>query len=227
MFPKGRRSVTKSHRSRWVVALLPVVVVTAGCGSQGSTATLISAGSSAAKGSAAPTTTTDPSSAGTARQQDPLAPRSYRPVVRDGSSARRTPATREVGGFSPAHPVTYPDGISVTVRRYAHGVEKGRGPGVFLGRPYTEIVMSLSNGSTTSLDLNSVVVTATYGSPARIAPPVYEVAAARDFSGTVATGSSANAEYVFAIPTSARRTVVMRVDFDGKHEPAVFSGSVQ
>ena len=80
----------------------------------------------------------------------------------------------------------------------------GQGPGVFHGRAYTAVTLVVSNGSPAAVDLNQVVVTATYGSPALVASPVYEDPRAQDFSGVAAPGGSASATYVFAIPPSGR-----------------------
>jgi len=153
-----------------------------------------------------------------------VAPQSLAPVTRDGRDAGpRVPAV--AGGLSASKPVTYPDGVSVTVERIRRGSETGEGPGEFPGRPYTALVLSLTNGSTTAIDLNQVVVTATYGTPPRIAAPVYE-AEAVDFSGTVPAGGTATATYLFAIPPQGTARVAVAVDFDGTHVAAGFSGAV-
>jgi len=84
----------------------------------------------------------------------------------------------------------------------------------------------LTNGSSHTIDLNQVVVTAMYGTPARIASPVYTAASVRDFAGTVQTGQSASAEYAFAIPAKQGRKVVVMVDLDGAHAAAEFHGAI-
>jgi len=63
---------------------------------------------------------------------DPVAPQSLAPVTRDGRGAGpRVPAV--AGGLSASKPVTYPDGVSVTVERIRRGSETGEGPGEFPG----------------------------------------------------------------------------------------------
>ena len=84
----------------------------------------------------------------------------------------------------------------------------------------------MTNGSPQTVDLNQVVVTAMYGTPARIAPPVYNAASVRDFTGTVQTGQSASAVYAFAIPAKQGHKVVVVVDLDGAHVPAEFVGAI-
>jgi hypothetical protein len=85
--------------------------------------------------------------------------------------------------------------------------------------------MTVHNGSTDPLDLNAVVVTTMYGSPARIAAPVYGDSSGSDFGGKLAAGESASAMYVFAIPSGQGGHVVTMVDFDDVHLAARFTGS--
>jgi hypothetical protein len=85
--------------------------------------------------------------------------------------------------------------------------------------------MTVHNRSRHALDLNAVVVTTMYGSPARIAAPVYEDSSGSDFGGKLAAGRSASARYVFAIPSGQGDRVVTMVDFDDVHLAARFTGS--
>lgn len=200
--------------------MLAVSLVCAGCALPGSTSAAASSSSAAADAAADVVRTHGQPQA----TPDPVAPQSLAPVTRDGRDAGpRVPAV--AGGLSASKPVTYPDGVSVTVERIRRGSETGEGPGEFPGRPYTALVLSLTNGSTTAIDLNQVVVTATYGTPPRIAAPVYE-AEAVDFSGTVPAGGTATATYLFAIPPQGTARVAVAVDFDGTHVAAGFSGAV-
>lgn len=159
-----------------------------------------------------------------ARPADPLAPVSYEPVLRKGRKPHPT-LQAKAGGFAKSAPVQYSDGVSLTVNHIAHGVEKAKGPGQFPGRPTTAISMTVHNRSTQALDLNAVVVTTMYGSPARIAAPVYGDSSGSDFSGKLAAGGSASAMYVFAIPSGRGGRVVTMVDFDDVHLAARFTGS--
>jgi hypothetical protein len=74
--------------------------------------------------------------------------------------------------------------------------------------------------------MNQVVVTVTYGTANLQAQPVYD-GPVNDFSGTVQPGKATDATYAFRIPTDQLDRVVMRVDFDGLHAAATFSGKVQ
>jgi hypothetical protein len=161
--------------------------------------------------------------ASSADAPDPLAPLSSQRVAR-GDALPAAALTGTDGGFSAGKPVVYLDGISLTVDRYRHGVEHGNGPGVFNGRPYTVVTLTLRNGSARPVRLDQVVVSATYGLPARVAPAVYEDSAVNDFSGELRSGNSSSGTYAFAIPPKQRHTVVLTVDFDGSHLPGSFTG---
>jgi len=209
--------------SRWAAVLCGVVLLACAIGAGG-----VSAATAAPAAAQPPPAATEPdpgdAAAGVAAPVDPVAPPTYQPVVRNGKKPQAAAATANRGGFSAAAPATFPDGVSVKVDKVAQGVEQGEGPGVFRGRPHTAFTLSLTNGSTGPIDLTQVVVTTTYGSPARIAAPVYEGAAAADFTGTVAPGATATATYLFAIPPGQAKSAVMTVDFDDAHAPATLTG---
>jgi hypothetical protein len=220
-----------SGTSRAACAALGIVLLsalTAACGAGGDTGAVATTTPSTSESLQAPQAqqpaaaqpgAAAPQAGTAATKQDRLAPSSYRPVVRKGKAARPTvtPTTRNVGT---ARSVAYRDGVSVKLTKVSQSVEKGQGPGVFPGRPHTALTLTVVNRSSRALDLNQVVVTALYGSPARLASPVYEDAAARDFTGTVKPGASATAVYVFSVPTTATRSVVAIVDFDAVHVAA-------
>src|SRR6185369_13728193 len=113
-----------------------------------------------------------------------------------------------------AQRAAYSDGVALRVTSIRQGAVSGQGPGVLSGQTTSSLTVTLTNGSKQALDLNQVVVTADYGRPARTASPIYD-GGARDFSGSVAPGKSANAVYVFAIPTSQLSDVTINVNFDG------------
>lgn len=205
-------------RATSAVCLLGVAVLSSACGAPGSSDALH--GPAAAGTAAAPAGELALDPVGPA---DPQAPPAYTPVVRGGQPARPT-LTAGPGRFSSAAPVRFPDGVSLAVVHVARGVEQGRGPGVFTGRPHTTFSLALTNGSTRPIDLRQVVVTTTYGSPARLAPAVYEEPSARDFSDTVAVGATTTATYAFAIPRGQARSAITVVDFDDVHVAARFTG---
>lgn len=157
--------------------------------------------------------------------KDPVAG-AYRPLMRGGKQVKPTVVGNR-GGFSGSAPVRYSDKVTLTLSAIKHAVEAERGPGTFPGRPQTAFSLTLKNGSTRSIDVSQVVVTTTYGSPARLAAPTYEFPSVRDFSGVVAAGDSASAVYAFAIPADQAGQVVTVVDFDALHVPATFTGATK
>ena len=147
----------------------------------------------------------------------------YVPVKRNGKAAHPS-VSAPPASFT--KPVRYVDGTSLQVTAIHQGTVSGQGPGVFPGQPITTFDLRLTNGTTKAIDLNQVVVTATYGNPKRVASPVYS-ASAHDFGGTAAPGASVNATYGFSIPTASLGAVVMFVDFDGVHASGTFEGSAR
>jgi hypothetical protein len=147
----------------------------------------------------------------------------YTPVRRNGKVAAPTisappaPFTRSV---------RYVDGTTLQVTSIKQGKVSGKGPGVFPGQPTTTFGLRLTNGSKKAINLNQVVVTATYGNPRRVSSPVYD-GSSHDFGGIAAPGASVNATYAFSIPTAYLGGVVMYVDFDGVHVSATFAGSAR
>jgi hypothetical protein len=167
-----------------------------------------------------------PSPSYTQTVPDPIAPDSYAPAKRGTSSPRPT-VKASPGGFTATKAVRYSDGVVLSVTKVTNGKETGQGPGAFPGRPYTLFTMTLENGSTKALDARQVVVTLTYGTPARLAPPVYtNLMEARDFGTVVKPGADATAAYAFAVPSDEAGAVALIVDLDTTHVPARFTGSL-
>lgn len=166
-----------------------------------------------------------PKGVSTATPGDPLASSTVTPVPRRGKKGK--PRVRTKDGVRPfGKPVAYTDGLRLTIARMTQGAVTGEGPGVFPGRVVTGFEFTLTNGTTQALPLDVVVITVTYGSPARVARAVYDQNSL-DFTGPVPAGQTAKAVYGFSIPAAGRGKVTMTVDIDGVHEPAVFKGKVK
>ncbi|GAB3350746.1 hypothetical protein [Modestobacter lapidis] len=144
-------------------------------------------------------------------------------VVREGvpSSAR----TVSVAPAAFTAPAAWSDGASVRVTEARQQVSGGQGPGALAGQPQTVFTLEVTNGSTAPLDLNGVVVQATYGAGTTQASPLYD-GGTTDFSGTLEPGATATAVYSFAIPADELGEVSLSVDVDGLRFPAAFTGSV-
>src|SRR4051794_20411201 len=136
--------------------------------------------------------------------------------------ASRTVQVRN-GDF--AATASWSDGATVRMSKAHQQVTSGTGPGELAGQPQTVFTLELTNGSDSPLDLNTVVVQATYGSGPTQASPIYDEQTV-DFGGTLAPGDTATAVYSFAIPDDQLGDVTLSVDVDGYRFPAVFSGAV-
>ena len=153
--------------------------------------------------------------------ESPLASPTVEPVVRNG--VRPHPSI----SAAPApfgHPVVYPDGVRLAVTGIHQGQVTGQGPGVVAGAE-DDVRPRFTNGSTKPVSAGPGRATASFGSPARIASPVYD-ARTQDFGATVAPGHKATATYAFSIPVDQLSDVTIHLDFDGRHYAATFHGSV-
>lgn len=157
------------------------------------------------------------------RPPDRLAPRTIRPVKRNGKVVRPTVAAHSAS-FHEA--VRYTDGVVLKVTGTTEGKMTGLAPGVYPGRPMSTFALTLTNGSRKPIRLGGVVLTMTYGQPARLAPHIY-ADGSKDFSGVVKPGKSTNATYSFSVPLSDLDDVTMSIDLDGVHKVASFHGSLQ
>lgn len=124
-------------------------------------------------------------------------------------------------------PVTYSDGIVLSVGKATKAIEEGHGAGTFAGRELLVVDLEFTNGTTKPVLLDQVVLTALYGKSRQLAPAVYPPnVAVKDFGGTVAPRATAKARYTFAIPSRELGAVTLVIDFDGAHASTVFTGKV-
>jgi hypothetical protein len=144
-------------------------------------------------------------------------------VAREGVPAAARTVTAAPAGFTA--PAEWADGASVRVTAARQQVSSGTGPGALAGQPQTVFSLEITNGATAPLDLDAVVVQATYGAEAAQASPLYDDATV-DFSGSLGSGATAAAVYSFAIPADQLGQVELSVDVDGHRFPAVFTGAV-
>ena len=78
----------------------------------------------------------------------------YSPILRNG----KVPKALLPGSLAPlctAAIVRYSDGVSVRVVEVSQGSQRGRGPGIFPGRPFTAFTLEITNHSIRPIDLNS------------------------------------------------------------------------
>lgn len=151
------------------------------------------------------------------RPANPLAPATRKPVKRDGKTPRPS-ITAKPAAFSAK--AIYSDGVTLSITKLRPRTLTDQGPGALQG-PATSIELRFVNGSDAPVDLNASVVSLDYGSPARVAPPVY-TPDSQDFSGTVKAGGTAKATYTYLISDKQARKARLTVDFDATHVAAVF-----
>jgi hypothetical protein len=203
-----------------VLAGIVLLVVAANRGGGGGSST-------AATSSSAPAPGQEPEDPDAAVSTTPPSPHTEQPapsvISREGVPAASRTVSAAPAGFSA--PASWSDGTSIRVTAAHQQTTTGTGPGQLAGQPQTVFRLELRNGSRAPLDLNSVVVQATYGSPPVQASPLYDEQAV-DFGGTADPGAVADAVYSFAIPADQLGDVVLSVDVDGYHFPATFSGAV-
>lgn len=161
------------------------------------------------------------------RGEDPIAPEPAPTLVaRPDAPAERVQAQAPAAFDEDTPTVTYPDGLTVAITGISHAEIADRGPGAMTGERYTLFEVEVTNDSGRAVEANQVVVALTYGSPARVANPVYVAGQTLDLSGRIEPGASATADYAFAIPTQGLGEVTLSLDIDGAHGLAVFNGQV-
>lgn len=121
-------------------------------------------------------------------------------------------------------PVSYDDGVRVSIDDVSFASETAQGPGSFPDREYARVTITIANESADAIDLGTSVLTLIDESGATAVRVYAAEANAIDFAGTLAAGETASAAYAFAIPADARDEVTLVVDFDGDHSSAVFRG---
>lgn len=200
------------------------------------TGLVVAIGGCSAPGSATPnsnqttpalssTTTLSPANepTGTAtRPPDPVA--ASVPTLKRSNSEGKSRAKAAAQPFDKT--VSYSDGVKLRVVAIKQTKTSGRGPGVFVGAPLTQVDVDLTNTSSADLKLDQVVVTMLYGSPQRVASAVYQDGAV-DLAGVVPKGKSVTGRYMFSVPRKELSAVTLSVDFDGKHAAATFKGAAK
>ncbi len=230
--PRGRAVVPPATRvpARTRVAALvgglALVALTACSGSDSTETAAPSASATTSPSASAPTETARPTPSPTAVGPTPTAaPSVIAKVKRSGAPATPT-VSAAPAAFDAA--VAYPDGVRLTVGKVTSGVESGQGPGAFAGREFAVFEVRLENKTGKAIDLQQVVVTATYGAKNLVAERVYaDDVDARDFGGTLAAGKTAGARYAFAVPKASLTKSRLVVDFDGVHTSAEFRGDAR
>lgn len=225
---RGSGSLRRAMRSNALALVLGGTVAAsglAGCASDDAapaTATSSRVGTPSAAGPSPAVSSPSPAKVGPTPTPGP----SVIPKVKRPGQPSRPSVSAEPETFDRA--VSYADGVTLSVDAVTSGIETGQALGQFAGREYAVFDVTLRNGSTRTLDLQSVVVTATYGSKGLVAERVYaEGTGAKDFGGSLPARGTAGARYAFAVPKASLRDTRLVVDFDGVHTSAEFRGDAR
>lgn len=116
------------------------------------------------------------------------------------------------------------DGVTGEITDIAAIDAEVTGPGNISG-PALRVSVQLTNGSATAIPLDSVTVTMTYGQDAAPASPLDDPSVIV-FGGSLAPGASADAVYVFSVPTDSRNVVSVQVSHGVGAPYMVFTGSL-
>lgn len=214
-----------TRRRTGSVALLLALAVAAPSLGACSSATTTAAPATTSTGSATAHPDDDTPTGTASRGADPLVTSTAQ--VTRGSAAPAPSVTAPAAALrgTSAVALSYPDGVKVSLDKVVRGTTVANGPGTFNGLPYLALTLQVTNGGKTALDLNQVVVSLRYGSPQRSAQPVYQQGAS-DFRGSLPSGGSGTATYLFTQPQPASASAQLVVDLDGTHTPATFSGKL-
>lgn len=123
-------------------------------------------------------------------------------------------------------PAPFGNGVTVKVTKTTYGKVTDEGPGVLTGRPTVTFVLTMTNKSAAKISLDTVQVSATHGEDATPATPA-NASTLRPFSGALAPGKSATAQYAFAIPVSEQHQVKLTVWYAEGEPTVVMAGSAR
>lgn len=94
-----------------------------------------------------------------------------------------------------------------------------------IDQPGIKVTIRLTNRTPEAINLDAVVVDATYGSEDAPASPILQDTRADFFSGSLASGRSARGTYLFVIPTDQRDDVTITVSYEPVSPIVAFQGS--
>jgi hypothetical protein len=115
--------------------------------------------------------------------------------------------------------------MTARIVHLAHGKVTDKGPGVIVG-PAVTFTIELRNRGDAPVDVNTVQVTATYGTNKTPAVMTNQ-ASTKPFTGTLAAGASERGTYAFAIPTAGQGHVTVTVWYAQGKPTVAFVGNAR
>jgi hypothetical protein len=187
------------------------------------------AGTSAASTPPASTTPSTTPSA-TASAADSAAPGSPEvtglPAVNTGAAVGPTEGGDATPSALPEVALTAPaaagNGVVATLPRIEAIEGEATGPGNVNG-PALRVTVRIENGTGQPIALDGVATNLYYGADRTPAAPLDD-ASVQPFAGTLAAGSSAQAVYVFTVPTDVRDSVTVEVGYEAGAPLLLFTG---
>jgi len=145
----------------------------------------------------------------------------------DPSETPATPEPTDTASPEPV-PIESPGVIVSGVTAEVTGIEAvdgvAKGPGEVSG-PAIRFTVTITNTTSSTVDLTATVVTVDYGADRTPAGQLYQPGAS-PMPTKVAAGDTASGVYVFTIPTDQRDLVHITVDYSVGVPPLVFTGKV-
>jgi hypothetical protein len=219
---QSSKAVTAATTTAAIAALF---LGTAACGSSSKKATPKPSVTSASP-SATPSATPSPSA--TPKASPTSAAPTSAPASTVPPSALVTVPPVQVRTQPPVPPQStgnFGDGVTVKIAKIAAVKSAGSGPGEIAGAPSVAMTITLANGTAQPVSLQSVAVTATYGSAQTPASPS-DGSPAAPFTGSVAAHQTATGTYVFTIPVDQRGNVTVSMSYTASQPTVLFHGAV-
>ena len=160
-----------------------------------------------------PTATTAPSSAPHSSQSGPVGIEVTVP-----SHAQQTQTPVAVGSDA-----RFGTGVSVAVTALSRFTATAHGIGQ-IGGPAVEADVALTNGTTHSISLDSVTVTAQDASGTPLLP--LQVARLTPLGGTLAAGKIAHGAYAFTLPSTAHQPLTLGISYTADAPVVLIEGHV-
>ncbi len=199
-----RRTIGLAAASALAVAVIGTAVVLLGGGDDGSTGA-------------------DPA----AETPSPSVPlRTTKVPAPSGGSIKQTVAPGNPGKTVAAgadRSADLPDGVEVRLSSATQTSVKARGPGE-AGGPAVVAVVQITDGSKSAIDLDTAMVTMTYGDN-QVATPL-TAAPSSPFVGTLRPGGSVRGTYVFGVPETFDGRFVILLEYTAGAGVARFEGAV-
>ncbi|MET0819337.1 MAG: DUF4352 domain-containing protein [Aeromicrobium sp.] len=142
-------------------------------------------------------------------------------TVKDTVKAVKSPAVVQVPLTDSAK---LSGSITVRVTRVTSKVVRGIGPGESTS-PAVVATVEIDNGSSKSLNIDSAIVTLTFGKKADVGLPMTD--GSRPFTGQLKPGASATGTYVFGVPKASQKSINLSVAYSAAVPVAQFKGGVK